>query len=71
MSKNAAPDYISNRVQELFTIAHELEQYHPSKRFTLDGHLVGSIGEVLVAEYYGLVLLPNSYKTHDAITKYK
>lgn len=69
MEKHVAPDYISKRVQELFSITHELEQYHPAKRFTLDGVLVGSIGEVLVAEHYGLTLLQNSHKTHDAITQ--
>ena len=69
MKKHIAPDYISKRVQELFSITHELEQYHPAKKFTLDGVLVGSIGEVLVAEHYGLTLLPNSHKTHDAITQ--
>lgn len=69
MEKHVAPDHISRRVQELFSITHELEQHHPAKRFTLDGHLVGSIGEVLVAEHYGLALLPNSYKTHDARAK--
>ena len=69
MKKHVAPDYISKRVQELFSITHELEQYHPAKKFTLDGVLVGSIGEVLVAEHYGLTLLPNSQKTHDAITQ--
>ena len=31
--------------------------------------MVGSIGEVLVAEHYGLELLPNSTKTHDAVSK--
>lgn len=69
MEKYAAPDYISKRVQQLFTITSELEKHHPTKKFTLDGHLVGSIGEVLVAERYGLTLLQNSYKTHDAITQ--
>ena len=36
------------------------------RHFTPDGHLVGSIGEVLVASYYGLELLPASSQTHDA-----
>lgn len=68
MEKHIAPNYISKRVQELFSITRELEKYHPSQKFTLDGHLVGSIGEVLVADHFRLTLLPNSYKTHDAIT---
>ena len=69
MEKYTAPDYISKRVQELFSITHELEKHHPTKKFTLDGHLVGSIGEVLVADCFGLTLLPNSHKTHDAMTQ--
>lgn len=34
----------------------------------LNGHLVGSIGEVLVAEAYGLTLMENSSPVHDAIS---
>jgi hypothetical protein len=40
----------------------------PGRRFTPDGHLVGSIGEVLATHYYGLELLPNSFQRHDAKT---
>lgn len=32
--------------------------------------MVGSVGEVLVAENYGLNLLPASYETHDAVASY-
>ena len=46
-----------------------MEHCYPGRKFTIDGHLVGSIGEVIVAEHYGLDLLPNSTKTHDARTK--
>jgi hypothetical protein len=35
--------------------------------FTLDGKLVGDIGEVLAAEKYGLQLLPPNNHIHDAI----
>lgn len=45
-----------------------LEAQFPGRRFTPDGHLVGSIGEVLVADHYGLTLLPNSTETHDAVS---
>ena len=41
---------------------------YPGRCFTLDGHLVGSIGEVLVAEAYGLTLMENSSPVHDAIS---
>jgi hypothetical protein len=56
------------KIQELFTITRELEEMHPGRKFTIDGHLVGSIGEVLVSEKYGLALLPNSTEIHDAVT---
>lgn len=43
-----------------------LEGLFPGRHFTLDGHLVGSIGECLAAHYYGLTLLPASARAHDA-----
>ena len=60
---------LSDKIKELYKITNELEHSYPGRKFTIDGHLVGSIGEVIVAEHYGLDLLPNSTKTHDARTK--
>ena len=60
---------LSDKIKELYTIINELESSYPGRKFTIDGHLVGSIGEVIVAEHYDLSLLPNSTKTHDAISK--
>ena len=59
---------LSDKIKELYKITNELEHCYPGRKFTIDGHLVGSIGEVIVAEHYGLDLLPNSTKTHDART---
>ena len=59
---------LSDKIKELYKITNELEKEYPGRKFTIDGHLVGSIGEVIVAENYGLTLLPNSTKTHDAIS---
>jgi hypothetical protein len=53
-------------VKELYSVVKRLEQIFPERRFTLDGHLVGSIGEVLAANAYGLELLPASAEGHDA-----
>jgi hypothetical protein len=53
-------------VQSLYRIVHTLEELFPGRKFTLDGHLVGSIGEVLAAHRYGLELLPSSAERHDA-----
>jgi hypothetical protein len=44
----------------------ELEALYPGRKFTPDGHLVGSIGEVVAAEALGLTLHPPSYPGHDA-----
>lgn len=42
------------------------EKYrHHKKNFTLDGKLVGDIGEVLVAEHYGLTLYGDNTHIHD------
>ena len=60
---------LSDKIKELYKITNELENSYPGRKFTIDGHLVGSIGEVIVAEHYNLDLLPNSTKTHDARTK--
>ena len=38
----------------------------PEKKFTLDGRLVGDIGEVLVEDAYDLVLYEDVKKHHDA-----
>jgi hypothetical protein len=60
---------LSDKIKELYKITNDLETSYPGRKFTLDGHLVGSIGEVLVAEHYDLTLLPNSSETHDAVSK--
>lgn len=53
-------------IQRLYEIVDELEQHFPGRKFTPDGHLVGSIGEVIAAAKYGLELLPASAEGHDA-----
>ena len=40
---------IPSLVQDLYSIVDRLEELFPGRRFTPDGHLVGSIGEVLAA----------------------
>lgn len=41
----------------------------PGRHFTPDGHMVGSIGECLVADAYDLELMTASNKGYDATTK--
>lgn len=54
-------------IQQLLAISSALkEKYkHHNKSFTLDGKLVGDIGEVLVAEQYGLTLYGDNTPVHD------
>ena len=52
----------------LYDFVSELEALFPGRYFTPDGHLVGSLGEVLAAYRYGLELLPASAERHDART---
>jgi len=59
---------INRHIQKIYQIARELEA-DIGRRFTPDGHMVGSIGEVLAAYHYGLRLLPQSTEGHDAETK--
>ena len=63
-----APVEISSLIQELYAIVARLEVAYPGRPFTLDGHLVGSIGEVLARQIYDLELLPPSTEKHDART---
>lgn len=56
-------------ISKLYTLVTDLEEQFPGRHFTPDGHLVGSIGEVLAAFHYNLELLPASAEKHDAVTK--
>jgi hypothetical protein len=63
----SAVENIPELVRRLYDLVGELEQHFPGRPFTPDGHLVGSLGEVLAAHHYGLDLLPCSAKLHDAV----
>lgn len=54
-------------VKQLYTTVQELETMFPGRHFTPDGHMVGSLGEALVADAYGLELKTASNKGHDAV----
>lgn len=70
MSTNEDPvEKIPGLVRKLYAIVAELGELFPGRRFTLDGHLVGSIGEVLAAHRYHLELLPASNEGHDAVAQ--
>ena len=57
---------IQRLVPELFRVIAELEAAAPGRHFTPDGHLIGSIGEVIAADRYGLTLTTASTKGIDA-----
>jgi len=61
-------DEIPDLVAQLYTIVRRLEKLFPGRPFTVDGHLLGSIGEVLAAHRYGLKLRPPSTPGCDADT---
>lgn len=56
---------IHSQVQRLIEIVNELEEDYPGRHFTLDGHLVGSLGEVVAAYHYGITLYTASSPIHD------
>lgn len=58
-------------IKELLAITKKLKDkyIHLNKNFSLDGKLVGDIGEVLAAEKYGLQLLDENAEVHDAVEK--
>jgi len=43
-------------VRHLYGIVEQFERLFPGRRFTPDGHLVGSIGEAIAASEFGIVL---------------
>lgn len=58
---------LSATIRELCGIVDRLERdFSDEKRhFTIDGHLLGSIGEVYAAERYGIELFISSEAVHD------
>ncbi len=61
-------DRFQHLVKRLYTTVSALEEMFPGRHFTPDGHMVGSLGECLVADAYGLELRVASNKGFDAVT---
>ena len=59
---------IRRAVGQMLAIVEKLCIAYPKKRFTLDGRLVGDIGEVLVEDAYDLTLFKDVQKRHDAVS---
>lgn len=60
-------DEVTRHLDALYDASEGLEALFPGRKFTLDGHLVGSIGEVVAAYMFGLDLMPASTLGHDAL----
>lgn len=54
------------KVRQIYRAVADLQARYPDRLFTPDGHLVGSIGEVVAAEALGLTPYPPSKAIHDA-----
>ncbi|MBQ0960587.1 hypothetical protein KAK06_16655 [Ideonella sp. 4Y11] len=68
MSLSSDPITIPEAVKQLLGIVQRLHRAFPHKAFTLDGRLVGDLGEVLVEQMYDLTLLEGLQKHYDAKT---
>lgn len=58
---------IPEAVKQLLVIVKALREAYPKKRFTLDGRLVGDLGEVLAEQHYDLQIYEDIRKHHDAL----
>lgn len=59
---------IPDAVKRLLQIVNQLRSTYPKKRFTLDGRLVGDLGEVLVEAAYDIELHEGLQRHHDGRT---
>jgi len=57
---------IPSAILRLLDIVHDLRRSFPQRRFTLDGRLVGDLGEVMAEQAYDLTLFRQLTKHHDA-----
>jgi|ERR1035438_1991526 hypothetical protein len=60
-----APRNIGPAVKELYAARNKLRQAFPELPFTLDGKLIGDIGEAIAIADFGLTMLPGNSKDHD------
>ena len=58
---------VARHLDSLYSAVDALERQFPGRKFTPDGHLVGSIGEVVAAYMFDLTLNPASTAGYDAV----
>jgi hypothetical protein len=59
---------ISEALRLIFQAIESLKEAFPNRAFTIDGRLVGDVGEVIAALEYDVELHDVSQPTHDATT---
>jgi len=59
---------ISDALRLIFQGIERLKESFPNREFTIDGRLVGDVGEVIAALEYDVVLHDVSQPNHDATT---
>ena len=59
---------IDTAIKDMLKIVQALHESYPKKKFTLDGRLVGDLGEILVEYDYDLELYEGLEKHHDGET---
>ncbi len=65
-----APISIAEAVKDLLTTVRRLRDSYSEhgRHFTLDGRLIGDIGEVLAVQHYAITLTTTQTAVHDAVT---
>jgi hypothetical protein len=53
-------------IRRLYAVVKELEALYPGRKFTPDGHLMGTLGEVIAEQAFSLKPLVPSNPGHDA-----
>ena len=69
MTKSAKIKEVPKIIKELYGSRNKLREVNNQWKFTLDGKLVGDIGEVLACYHFDLEPLKEGAVTHDAKTK--
>ena len=59
---------ISEAIHQLLAVTEDLHKQFPKKKFTLDGRLVGDLGEILAEQHYDISLYEGLAKHHDGFT---
>ena len=65
--KEEIQEQIAGALDQLFDGVSKLQAAFPGKPFTLDGRLVGDIGEIVASLHYQITLNEGLTKHHDAV----